>query len=63
LEVEGLPAVEIVWNHTKYADLANFLPEDVAHLERLVVGKPPTQCSRTCSITMTTALAEITVHA
>lgn len=42
-EVEWLPPyapelnpVEMVWNHTKYADLANFLPEDVAHLHRSV---------------------------
>ena len=39
LEVEWLPAyapelnpVEGVWDHTKYADLANFLPEDVDDL-------------------------------
>lgn len=38
-EVEWLPSyapelnpVEMVWNHTKYADLANFIPEDVDHL-------------------------------
>lgn len=44
-EVEWLPAyapalnpVEMVWNHTKYADLANFLPEDVNHLERAVTA-------------------------
>ena len=42
-EVEWLPAyapdlnpVEMVWNHIKYADLANFLPEDVNHLEQAV---------------------------
>lgn len=41
--VEWLPAyapelnpVEMVWNHTKYADLANFIPEDVADLRRAV---------------------------
>lgn len=35
LEVEWLPSyapelnpVEMLWNHTKYADLANFIPED-----------------------------------
>jgi hypothetical protein len=40
-EVEWLPAyapdlnpVEMVWNHTKYADLANFIPEDIHHLEQ-----------------------------
>ena len=38
-EVVWLPAyapelnpVEMVWNHTKYADLANFIPDDVDHL-------------------------------
>ena len=42
-EVEWLPAyapelnpVEMVWNHTKYADLANFIPEDVYDLHRAV---------------------------
>ena len=45
LEVEWLPAyapdlnpVEMVWNHTKYADLANFRPEDVDHLDRAVTA-------------------------
>ena len=43
LEVEWLPSyapdlnpVEMVWNHTKYADLANFLPDDLAHLQQTV---------------------------
>jgi transposase len=42
-EVEWLPGyapdlnpVEMVWNHTKYADLANFLPEHINHLEQAV---------------------------
>lgn len=42
---EPLPAyspelnpVEQIWNHTKYADLANFIPNDVAHLERAVTA-------------------------
>jgi transposase len=42
-EVEWLPSyapdlnpVEMVWNHTKYADLANFIPEDIDHLEQAV---------------------------
>ena len=42
-EVLWLPAyapelnpVEMVWNHTKYADLANFIPEDVHDLHRAV---------------------------
>ena len=45
MEVEWLPAyaldlnpVELVWNHTKYADLANFLPENVDHLHRAVTA-------------------------
>lgn len=43
--VEWLPAyapalnpVEHVWSHTKYADLANFAPDDLAALEGAVVG-------------------------
>lgn len=43
-EVEWLPAyapdlnpVEMLWNHTKYADLANFIPEDVHHLHQSIV--------------------------
>jgi len=42
-DAEWLPAyapdlnpVEQVWNHSKYSDLANFIPNDVAHLERAV---------------------------
>lgn len=42
-EVAWLPAyapelnpVEMVWNHTKYADLANFIPEDVDDLDHAV---------------------------
>ena len=42
-EVEWLPAyapelnpVEQVWNHSKYADLANFIPDGVEHLRREV---------------------------
>ncbi len=33
-----LDPVEWIWNHAKYADLANFVPTDVAHLRRAVVG-------------------------
>lgn len=43
--VEWLPAyapelnpVEQVWNHTKYADLANFIPDDVLHLGKSVAA-------------------------
>jgi hypothetical protein len=43
LEVEWLPAyapelnpTEQVWNRTKYTDLANFIPDDAAHLRRAV---------------------------
>ena len=39
LQVEWLPPyapelnpVEAAWNHTKYSDLANFIPDDVDHL-------------------------------
>lgn len=42
-EVEWLPAyapdlnpVEMVWNHAKYADLANFIPDDVHHLRQAI---------------------------
>jgi transposase len=41
LHVEWLPAyapdlnpTEQVWNRSKYTDLANFIPQDVAHLSR-----------------------------
>lgn len=42
-EVEWLPSyapdlnpVEMVWNHTKYADLANFIPEHLDDLQQSV---------------------------
>jgi transposase len=42
-EVEWLPtyapevnAVEMLWKHTKYGDLANSLREDITHLRRCV---------------------------
>lgn len=54
-EVEWLPAyapdlnpVEMVWNHSKYSDLANFIPEDVEDLHQAVttsLGKMRTQTS------------------
>jgi transposase len=44
-DVEWLPAyapelnpVEQVWNHSKYSDLANFIPDDVDHLHRQLYG-------------------------
>jgi len=44
LEVEWLPSyapdlnpVEMVWNHTKYADLANFIPNDIQHLQEAII--------------------------
>ena len=44
-EVLWLPAyapelnpVEMVWNYTKYADLANFIPEDVHDLQQAVAA-------------------------
>ena len=53
LQVEWLPPyapdlnpAEQVWNHTKYADLGNFIPEDVADLERAVGGSMAAQCRR-----------------
>jgi len=43
-EAEWLPAyapelspTEQVWNHTKYGDLANFIPEDIEHLADAVI--------------------------
>jgi len=33
-----LNPVEQCWNHTKHNDLANFIPEDVKHLEEAVKG-------------------------
>jgi len=43
IEVVWLPAyapdlnpVEMVWNHSKYGDLANFLPEGIDHLQEAV---------------------------
>jgi transposase len=45
VQVEWLPPyapelnpTEQVWNHTKYADLANFVPDDVLELGRAVAG-------------------------
>jgi hypothetical protein len=37
----------MVWNHTKYADLANLIPDDLGHLHRAVtdsledIGRDP----------------------
>jgi transposase len=43
ISVEWLPAyapdlnpVEQVWNHSKYADLANLAPEDIEQLDQVV---------------------------
>lgn len=43
MDVEWLPAyspelnpVEQIWNHSKYSQLANFIPDDVAHLTEVV---------------------------
>lgn len=43
IHVEWLPSyapelnpVEQVWSHTKYGELANFAPHDIAHLDRAV---------------------------
>lgn len=42
-EVEWLPSyapdlnpVEMIWNHTKYGDLANFIAKDIEHLNQAV---------------------------
>jgi len=44
-EVEWLPPyapdldpVEMIWNHTKYANLANFLPDNIDQLQQAVIG-------------------------
>jgi len=52
-EVEWLPAyapdlnpVEMVWNHSKYSDLSNFIPEDDLHQAVTIsLGKMRTQTS------------------
>lgn len=47
-----LNPVEMVWNHTKYADLANFIPEDVKDLQRSVaasIENTRTQTQLLCS--------------
>ena len=43
LQIEWLPAyapelnpVESMWNHTKYSDLANFIPDDACHLHQAI---------------------------
>jgi transposase len=43
LQIEWLPAyapelnpVEAMWNHTKYSDLANFIPDDARHLQAAI---------------------------
>ena len=50
-DAEWLPAyapdlnpVEQVWNHSKYSDLANFIPDDVDHLQRELDGSIRGQC-------------------
>jgi transposase len=43
MDVEWLPAyspelnpVEQIWNHSKYSQLANFIPDDVTHLTEVI---------------------------
>jgi transposase len=43
LQIEWLPSyapelnpVEAMWNHTKYTDLANFIPDDHSHLQQTI---------------------------
>lgn len=50
LQLEWLPGyapdldpVEWIWNHTKYSDLANFVPDDVEHLHEAVTQSLQTQ--------------------
>jgi len=45
LRVEWLPAyapelnpVELLWGHTKYADLANYIPEDILAMRQSVIN-------------------------
>jgi len=52
LQVEWLPAyapelnpVQQLWNHTKYADLANFIPQDLKHLSTAVATSVAAQRS------------------
>lgn len=40
-----LNPTEQVWTHTKYADLANFIPEDLAHLRSEVAASITSQRS------------------
>jgi transposase len=56
LSVEWLPAyapdlnpVEAIWNRTKYAQLSNFIPDDVEHLFDEVVNALNDQCFDTAS--------------
>jgi transposase len=53
VEIEWLPAyapelnpVEQVWNHSKYGELANYIPEDVLELERSVCSSINHMCSQ-----------------
>lgn len=43
-----LDPVEWIWNHTKYADLANFIPDDVDHLHQAVTESLEQQCHNPC---------------
>ena len=52
-EAEWLPAyapelnpVEQVWNHSKYSDLANFIPDDVDHLREELANSMQDQRGR-----------------
>lgn len=53
-EVEWLPAyapdlnpVEMVWNHSKYGELANFIPADIDDLYHAVTVSLQDMCSQT----------------
>ena len=41
-----LNPVEQCWNHTKYADLANFIPDDLDHLQQAVEASITEQSRR-----------------
>jgi len=52
-----LNPIESVWGHTKYSDLANFIPDDIDHLHTEVLGSLEDQRS-TCAL-----LASFFAHA
>lgn len=66
--VEWLPAyapelnpVEAVWSHTKYGDLANFAPDDLAALEGGVLGSLGNARAERTLLAAFFAAAELTI--